>query len=475
MIKKFIYIFILLFASFIIGCGQIEKMPEVPDIPTLPTEPETPVNPEDPKTPIEPETPVNPDVPSEPEDETPVPVEFKTSIVLNGDTYIPSENENINVIWTNELGNLSAPIDATGFASMMLSGEYSVYLDYVPNGYTYNANIYKADNEHPNVEIELIKIAKTSKGQGTKLYNEYQITTPATYRAEIKDSTKKIFYEFQPKQAGYYSIQSIVNIHENMINPKIDTYPGSSSYKNFEETIDTGGAYRKGGYTKNFKWVVRLTEDMISSVFTFAVYGESKSGIFPIYIDFSITYEGEYYVDPTIASFMEAKEANFKTPEFNTGYKYYNADGGTGNYYGGYTNGSGVLNGDLYKYNEDTGYYHLFNSSTNEYGPILCAKITEPCAFYEEALSRIESHGNKNLTISDGKENYKQFIEVEYANACNSDGVCYVTAELKDFLQKFSISQRLFRDGEGLVETQGGFAVEDDHWLFACGYYVEIK
>ena len=90
-------------------------------------------------------------------------------------------------------------------------------------------------------------------------------------------------------------------------------------------------------------------------------------------------------------------------------------------------------------------------------------------------MSRIESHGNKNLTISDGKENYKQFIEVEYANACNSDGVCYVTAELKDFLQKFSISQRLFRDGEGLVETQGGFAVEDDQWLFACGYYVEIK
>ena len=46
MIKKFSYIYILLFASFMIGCEQIEKVPEVPDNPTLPTEPETPVNPD---------------------------------------------------------------------------------------------------------------------------------------------------------------------------------------------------------------------------------------------------------------------------------------------------------------------------------------------------------------------------------------------------------------------------------------------
>lgn len=48
-----------------------------------------------------------------------------------------------------------------------------------------------------------------------------------------------------------------------------------------------------------------------------------------------------------------------------------------------------------------------------------------------------------------------------------------VTQELKDFLQKFSISQRLFMDGDGWVEESGIFASEDDQWLFICGYYAD--
>ena len=87
----------------------------------------------------------------------------------------------------------------------------------------------------------------------------------------------------------------------------------------------------------------------------------------------------------------------------------------------------------------------------------------------------IESHGNKNLTVSNGTENYKQFIEVSYAAACNSDGVCYVTMELMIFLQKFSVSQRLFIDGNGFVESTGVYAVEEDQWLFCCGYYDSLE
>ena len=115
----------------------------------------------------------------------------------------------------------------------------------------------------------------------------------------------------------------------------------------------------------------------------------------------------------------------------------------------------------------------MYDEETNTFGPILCAKITQPCAYYDESLNLIESHGNKNLTVSNGTENYKQFIEVQYASLCNSDGVCYVTNELKEFLQKFSVSQRLFFDGNGFVEDTGVYALEEDQWLFACGYYVE--
>ena len=63
-----------------------------------------------------------------------------------------------------------------------------------------------------------------------------------------------------------------------------------------------------------------------------------------------------------------------------------------------------------------------------------------------------------------------------YGQYCNSDGVTAVTEELKQFLQKYSVNQLLFFDGNGFVETNPSvsvYATEDDQWLFACGYYRE--
>ena len=61
-----------------------------------------------------------------------------------------------------------------------------------------------------------------------------------------------------------------------------------------------------------------------------------------------------------------------------------------------------------------------------------------------------------------------------YASYTNSDGVYAVTEELKHFLQSFSISQRMFADGNGWVEENPTVKVdarEEDQWLFACGYH----
>ena len=58
-----------------------------------------------------------------------------------------------------------------------------------------------------------------------------------------------------------------------------------------------------------------------------------------------------------------------------------------------------------------------------------------------------------------------------YAAWCNGDGVAPVTGELAEFLQKFSVSQRYFADGDGWAERRGIHAYEDSQWLFACGYY----
>ncbi len=191
--------------------------------------------------------------------------------------------------------------------------------------------------------------------------------------------------------------------------------------------------------------------------------------------------------------------------------------------------------GDDYYHLYDTEKY----ASTSGYGPILYAYISRPCRFLDSAFTTVELRGNKALTIAGGTENYKLFIEgydaliidppgdngpyfcvtncpcredrtctsIEegfaagactdacekchvdcrrcpeeaigqkgYADYCNSDGVYGVTEELKDFLQKYSVSQLLFFDGNGFVETNpqiSVYAAEEDQWLFACGYYIE--
>ena len=176
---------------------------------------------------------------------------------------------------------------------------------------------------------------------------------------------------------------------------------------------------------------------------------------------------------------------------------------------------------------------------THGYGPVLYAHVSSACRFMDASFTTVEMRGNKALTVSKGTENYKLFIEgfgglivdppgdngpyfcvtncpcrennecesaqkgfangacteacekchvdcrrcpeeafgmSGYGDYCNSDGVTAVTEELKQFLQKYSVNQLLFMDGNGFVETHptiSVYALEEDQWLFACGYYRE--
>ena len=435
--------------------------------------------------------------------------EFSVSLIYNKKVYTPGKDEKIQVVWADDYSRYTETIGSDGFAKTKLDGDFNVYLNNVPEGYSYNPNIYRADNDNPVVEIELYKLSRISKGSGTKLYDEYQMSSTGVYRTTISKSQQKVYYEYKPTKAGYYVLETMVNVFEDSVNPKVDIYQGTFAYKPQtpnQAGLDSGGYSLKNGFVKNVKWVVKLTEEQVSNVYTFAIYADSKTGVYPINVDFKITYEGEYYVDDIVSKLINAEEIHslvecancHKTysnettstictscggnivksskPTYNSSkYMFVNTDGGIGNYYGGSSNGSGLLIGSGFKYNEETGFWHVYNNTTGEFGPVLCAKITQPCAYYEEALNMIESHGNKNLTVSNGTENYKVFVEQQYAGVCNADGVCFVTNEMKEFLQKFSVAQRLFFDGNGFVESTGVYAAEEDQWLFACGYYVEIK
>ena len=169
-----------------------------------------------------------------------------------------------------------------------------------------------------------------------------------------------------------------------------------------------------------------------------------------------------------------------------------------------------VLIGDSYRLNPKTGFYHKYNENTyaddpygygRGYGPILYADITSSLrtGIMDEPFNIVEYRGNKVLTVSNGTENYKLFIEgfdganqmsiqvlgggvecdeklvhlVGYATVVNKDGAVPVTEELKQFLQKYAINQAMFMDGDGWAERSENpyQSTENDQWLFACGYY----
>ena len=175
-----------------------------------------------------------------------------------------------------------------------------------------------------------------------------------------------------------------------------------------------------------------------------------------------------------------------------------------------------AFRGENYQVSPITGVYHRYSMDLygNDpydygagYGPVLFGYITAATRFIPAALSAIEYAGNKALTVENGTENYKLFVEgyanikaqadtpidssgqltgmpqgfpdaaigmFGYGDFVNGNGIVPVTPELKEFFQKFSVAQRLFNDGNGYAESYANpkvDALEEDQWLFACCYY----
>lgn len=417
---------------------------------------------------------------STPSVDNPDVITYTVTVIYNKKTF--DLDADVKAIWTNGQSLHQTEFDENSKSSIEgLDGEFNVYLSDIPDKYTYDPNIYKANKDNPNVVIELQKITtfKRDQGTGKDLYNAYQISSEGYFRAEIKKANQIIYFEYAPQASGVYFVESLVNTFDDEINPKLDVHDGSTQYKNptASETVDTGGISKDNGFTKNFKWTLKMSADQKGCVYTFGVKAKGKLDEYPIIVDFKIKYLTEYeymgivstLMTPTDERVLYGTEVTDEYPMAE--YVYYNADGGTGNYYNsedGTSIENSLLDGTKFVYNEEDKYWHYLSPN----GPILCAAIDVPCAYFDEALNKVESHGNKNLTVNKGTENYKQFIEDFYTRFSNSDGVCYVTMELKEFLQKYSTSQMLVNDGYGQIEVLGTNSKESDQWLFACGYYL---
>lgn len=425
------------------------------------------------------------------------PAEGEASTVLlryNGNPYVPTGE--VRVQWTDGYSLYNAAVGADGVAHMTgLDGDYRVTVSGLPEGIAYNPNGHVTTNRTRDIVIDLYDVIAT-KGSGKNLYaNIIELSQMGVYRTdEIKSGTAKIYYQFVPRQAGTYSIETWMDVTENDVNPKLDVYNGSIAFKVFAYTQDGGGA--EGTYTKNAHFTVQVDKEQIGSVFAFGVKATSKSNTYPTRVTFALQYNGGFSLERTQYKMILPTETNRAYDRTVT-----EANGYTFKYpeipMGGYN----MFDGTRFKLNPADGFYHLYDAETDTYGPVLYADIANPCRFIDRAFTNIEQD-NKALTVS-ATECYKLFIEgwsaleqigyddswqqgltgaelMKFQNAThygaysNGDGRAPVTEELKTFLQKFSTSQLLFMDGDGWVETNPDVSVdsfEEDQWLFACGWY----
>lgn len=515
---------------------------------------------------------------------------YSVTLTYNGKVF--TDAEGILAQWTDGYSYYTAPFEGGVAEVGDLDGDYRVTLSALPDGFTYDPNKYTAKADSRAVEIELYRV-ESPRGAGSDEYHCITLKKTNYYRVEFSRVGQQIFFEFVPTSSGTYVIESLMDTAAQEYNPLLMVYIGSSQFKLFDHEQDGGGA--ENGYTKNFRYEMRVNEDEIGSVFTFAIKLDAKSDKFPQYVDFALQLESTYQRQDTVtimqiphdmyglmfghinalcdmplSQFCDTvglSEKNgtavyekLRTLKFTQDADYYpqsvqnlyavmhesfyaavagylgSVYDQNGTYVGAETvqNGRNVFDGDMYKLNPETGVYHVYDetkyAATGGFGPMLYADITVACRFLDLPFSQIEYVGNKALTVASGTKNYKQFIEgydalivdppspdigpylcvtvcpcrsqgrcegaclvscqychadcrrveplqmrgIGYADVANCDGRFPVTPEIKDFLQEYSISQLLFRDGNGWVEENPNIkvdAMEDDQWLFACGYY----
>ena len=353
---------------------------------------------------------------------------FTATLVFedDGKIFIPEAESDperaLKVRWTDGSNYYTVPVGPDGKAVCEgLDGDYSVTLINLKGEYTYNPNIYVANNDKRDVEIRIHSL-NYGRGDGTGLYECIEINELGVYRAEITQPGQIVYFQFTPPRPGKYSIESWVDVNAGMYNPLADVYHGSSQFKYPDDTLDGGGASL--GYTKNFKKDIQIAESFIGNCYTFGVRVDGKDAVYPIYVDFAITYGGAHYYDGISKEFVFP--SFIPNVGYDAWYKEYKAylAAERDKYGDEYHDASVMIDGKRifdqsnYKLNTADGYYHVFDlekyASTGGWGPILYADISRGMKFIDASFHSIEYMGNNALTLNGGTQNYKVFIEGYY-------------------------------------------------------------
>lgn len=416
-----------------------------------------------------------------------------------------------------------APFDVNGVARIkQLDGDFTVTLVLTSefNGmYCYDPNCARPERRDElvtsrykmNVTVPLYQIKKLGSKKDMTLsdgtlggmkISYYTLNSTGAYSYTLNSSEEKQFFMFRPQEYGEYSFMTLMDVTADEINPIVDLHMGSFAYISAVPAViqDDGGA--EGSYTKNVWLKYQLDKSEVGNVMIFNLHSKSeKADSYPHTIYFIFERDGEFTRPLGQSTPVPITEDFTKTPSRPSGSLELVGDsslfGNTPNTPG--IKGVHILNCKYVKYNDPKsggdGYYYYINPETGDFykdadGKTVLAQyriyavLTQPIPVLENGEERAGlTHGllAKGYYWVEGEDgtikNYYDFIMGSngYGAHCNSDGAYPVNAELKQFLQDFSVSQRYFNDGKGFAEDTRGAAYnsdEDSQWLFACGLYV---
>ncbi len=358
-------------------------------------------------------------------------------------------NLDYKIITTNNKGVATIELDDKEYIAYIDSKDYAMKPLIIKDSKTYNAN------------LEIINTYSSGEGDA---YNPY-IIKEGVYNIIVNDNIT--YYGFRPNRPGKYLIESWATPE---LDPKIGFYGNNDAFVNefpiqgmedddsgmnsnfsIELSIPKNEFINTGEYNENGELIYQKDEDgnLVAGgnyKLGISLKGNTTTGQFPISIKWIEDYDVEYIP----AEIMEVSETLTLYPNNESTEIIYK---------------EASLNGTVKAvYNENDRFYHV----NEETGPVLVAKITQPCLYLEEPFTEIELAGNKALTVDNGTKNYSSFIK-EYGEYCNSDGVYGVTEELKIFLEYYYLnaSQWIESISETIVDPDCG-------WMFACGYYISI-
>ncbi len=363
--------------------------------------------------------------------------------------------------WTeiNGANVYRAPFNTDGVAtSYKPDGEYQVTLSTTLTGYTYDPNIYFANNVANDKVIELYPLREYTGGDGNVPPDHCLIGATGAYRFIFDKPTREFYFAFGVAYSGEMSFQSLLSTTENEVCPIFYECFGTH-LPTVRKSIKGGGS--SNSYTKNFYHEVGLTN---SQEMLFKLGVETvNANAFPVTIDVLIRKEGEYTLAGDNLTMVSAPEdlEDFSRKVVRGTFKLL-AD----------TNNK-VLDDTMVVYVAEEDRFYVKGADgeadTTKMLYVMLKKDLPGILTTSEGTGL--SYPEVRHTAYHSGKNYTQFIQAYFEKA-NRVGSYPATAALKEYLYDFSLARNLFYDNFGAAEVNGGYSSnKQSQWLFACGYY----